>query len=124
MNQQQKCPAITNAGKPCPNWSAQEDRELKRFHEFCHVHEPSLWRPSKKRNGQPCTMVTGGVLCRYHVDGVRPSRPRRQERRPRYSPEERRARRAERERLAAMEEQRIAAELRGLDVLAGRTTGN
>jgi ribonuclease HI len=53
-----RCGAVTRGGKPCPITARPSG--------FCHVHDPAVQCGAAKRNGQLCTVATGGGLCRVH----------------------------------------------------------
>jgi ribonuclease HI len=54
-----RCAAKTRGGQSCPIPA--------RGSGLCHVHDPAVQCGAVKKNGQPCTVATGGGRCPVHV---------------------------------------------------------
>jgi ribonuclease HI len=52
------CAAATRTGKPCPIPARPSG--------LCHVHDPAVQCGAVKKNGQRCTVATGGGRCPAH----------------------------------------------------------
>lgn len=54
----QRCSEVTRTGQPCPNNARPSG--------LCHLHDPVVQCGATKRNGQRCTIATGGGPCTKH----------------------------------------------------------
>ncbi len=54
-----RCGGTTRTGRPCPIPARPSG--------LCHVHDPAVQCGAVKKNGQRCTVATGGGPCAVHV---------------------------------------------------------